>query len=368
MLFVLALPFLIIFSFKKKYKRSIFARFFLFKNSPFKQNGIWFHACSLGEVKSIKPLHDRLDGVKNISVITNTGFDEASKYFNFVRYLPYEIFLPFWIKNQKALVVVEAELWYMLFYIAKKKGMKTILINARISDNSYKNYLKFRWFYKKIFANIDKVFAQSQKDKSRLLELGAKDVIVSGNIKSFQNIKVTKKFDKPEKFLITLASTHSKEERLILNSFDIKNSMKIVVVPRHPERFDEVDSFLNHFSKEKGLSYHRFSQREDFFSDIVLVDKMGELVNIYAISDLVILGGSFVKNIGGHNPLEVAHFGCKLISGKEIFNQYPLFELVENYKIVELKNLHDVIYHQDKLKPTTIKFRANIETILKELT
>ena len=366
-LFIVALPFLIVFSFKQKYKNSIFARFFLFKNPPFRDSGVWFHVCSLGEAKSIKMLHDKIDGVKNISVVTNTGYDEACKYANSVRFLPYELFLPFWITKQKVLVVFEAELWYMLFYIAKKRGIKTILINARISDNSYKSYLRFKWLYKKIFANIDKVFAQSQKDKIRLIELGAKSVQVVGNIKSATNVKITKNFIKPKEFLITLASTHQEEERLILENFKITTDMKIVVVPRHPERFDEVDKYLKDFCKKMDLSYHRFSQKSDFSSNVILVDKMGEMINIYAISDLVVLGGSFVKNTGGHNPLEVAHFGCKLISGREIFNQESLFELIDNYNLATIDELQNLIKNRDNLKPTSIKYRANIEPILKEL-
>ena len=95
----------------------------------FEKEKIWFHTCSMGETKAIKPLVDKLGDV-NISVITNTGFQEAQNLSKSVRYLPFEIFLPFWIKKQKALVVMEAELWYMLFLVAKTKGSKTYLINV----------------------------------------------------------------------------------------------------------------------------------------------------------------------------------------------------------------------------------------------
>ena len=83
-------------------------------------------------------------------------FEEAKKISSNVRYLPFEIFLPFWVNKQKVLVVMEAELWYLLFLFAKKKGAKTLLINARISDKSYKSYKRFSFFYKRIFQNIDK--------------------------------------------------------------------------------------------------------------------------------------------------------------------------------------------------------------------
>ncbi len=361
--YIIAIPFILLLSFKQKYRQSLFARFFLFKNSPFHKEGIWFHVASLGEVKSLKPLINGLEGEKSISMITQTGYEEAGKLDANRRYLPFELLLPFWITKQRALVVSEAELWYLLFFIAKCKGLKTYLINARISDRSYQSYLRFKWFYEKIFANIDHVFAQSEKDKKRLLELGAKEVIVNGNIKAFQKIEVTHSFDKPKEEVITLASTHKDEEMMILAQLEIKNR-KIIVVPRHPERFDSVDKMLRIFAQEKNCSYHRFSESTEFSSDIVLVDMMGALINIYAISDIVILGGSFIKGVGGHNPLEPAHFGCKVISGKEIFNQLALYDLVSNIEMVEIEEINATMSHA---KMTSIISQADIEPILKEL-
>jgi 3-deoxy-D-manno-octulosonic-acid transferase len=360
----LAIPFLILLSFKQKYQQSIPKRFALWKNPPFEKDGIWFHVASFGEVRSLKPLISRLDDDVNISTITQTGFEEAGKLTKNNRYLPYELFLPFWITKQKALVVSEAELWYMLFLVAKLKGAKTYLINARISDNSYKSYLRFSWFYKKIFSQIDMVFAQSQKDKDRLLELGAKNITVNGNIKAFQEIEVTKDFLKPSCEVITLASTHKGEEELILKNLKLNKNQKLIVVPRHPERFDEVDKYLSNYAKELNLSYHRFTNMDNLDSDIVLIDCMGELINLYAISDIVVLCGSFIDGIGGHNPLEPAHFGCKIVSGKYIFNQESLFSLVDGIEIIEIEDINSII---SKLQNTKITSSTDIEPIIREL-
>jgi len=364
-LYIIAIPFLILLSFKQKYKISIPARFFLWKNPPFEKKGIWFHVASFGEVRSLKPIISRLDKEVNISTITQTGFTEATKLTKNNRYLPYELLLPFWIKKQDALVVSEAELWYMLFFTAKKKGAKTYLINARISDNSYKSYLKFRWFYKKIFQNIDLVFAQSVKDEKRLYELGAKKVITNGNIKAFQQIELTREFVKPDKEVVILASTHKGEEKLILDNLEIKKEQKYLIVPRHPERFDEVDKYLSEFCQKNSLTYHRFSDKEELDSDMVLIDCMGELINLYAISDIVILAGSFVDGIGGHNPLEPAHFNCKIISGKHIFNQEALYSLVDGIEMVDVKDINTIM---PKLKTTKITSSVDIEPIIRELT
>lgn len=337
----------------------------MWNNPSFKKEEIWFHTCSMGETIAIKPLVKAIDGEVNISVITNTGFEEAQKLSNNVRYLPFELFLPFWIKKQKALVVMEAELWYALFLFAKKRDTKTFLINARISDKSYNSYKKFSFFYKKIFENIDKVFAQTEVDKKRLEELGAKNVEVIGNIKLAQLPKVTVNYTKPEEIVITAGSTHENEEMLILDAYEKKYG-KLIIAPRHPERFEKVASLLDEYCKIKNYSFSRFSSDNSFDSDIILVDKLGELNNIYAISDVVILGGAF-ENIGGHNPIEPAYFGCKLISGKNIFNQKSLFECIENFYLIENDELKLSLEKIDKLKKSSLTQKGDLEPILKEL-
>lgn len=364
-IYILAIPYLIFKSRNSKYRQAIPAKFFLEDNVPFKENGIWFHSCSMGETKAIKPLIENYLENANISVITNTGFEEAKKISSNVRYLPFEIFLPFWVNKQKVLVVMEAELWYLLFLVAKKKGAKTLLINARISDKSYKSYKRFSFFYKKIFQNIDKVFAQSEVDKNRLEELGATNIEVIGNIKLAQLPKVNVNLEKPKQVIITAASTHENEEKLILEAFK-KEQGKLIIVPRHPERFEKVDFLIREFIKEKNISYQRYSIKDDFDSDIILVDKMGILNDIYSISDVVILGGAFEK-IGGHNPIEPAFFNCKIISGKNIFNQKSLFDCIKNYYLIENDELGEYLNNIKNLEKPILTKAGSIEPIIKEI-
>ena len=364
-IYILAIPYLIFKSRNSKYRQAIPAKFYLKDNDSFKENGIWFHSCSMGETKAIKPLIENYLKDANISVITNTGFEEAKKISPNVRYLPFEIFLPFWVNKQKVLVVMEAELWYLLFLFAKKKGAKTLLINARISDKSYKSYKRFSFFYKRIFQNIDKVFAQSEVDKHRLEELGASNVEVIGNIKLAQLPKVNVKLEKPKQVVITAASTHENEEKLVLNAYK-KEQGKLIIVPRHPERFEKVDLQILEFIKDKDISYHKYSTKNDFDSDIILVDKMGILNDIYAISDVVILGGAFEK-IGGHNPVEPAFFNCKIISGKNIFNQKSLFDCIKNYYLIENDELGEYLNNIKNLEKPILTKAGSIEPIIKEI-
>lgn len=366
-LYLLSLPILILLSFKSKYRHAVPARFFLKDNPSFSDKGIWFHACSLGEAKSLAPLIERFGDEKvNVSVITQTGFNEAKKLRADVRYLPFEVLLPFWMSENKALVVLEAELWYLLFFLAKRKGMKTMLLNARMSDRSYGKYLKMKWFYSRVFSAIDVVYAQSQTDRNRLLELGAKHVEVIGNIKMFQTIDYKGMFQKPDELIITAASTHEGEEGMIIDGWLHYGKGRLVVVPRHPERFDKVAKLLVQKADAAQKSFHRFSEREDFESDIVLVDKMGILNEIYGITDVVVLGGSFVK-VGGHNPLEPEHFGCKLITGHEIFNQHAIFSGLENVIYTNKEALAASLAEAETTPGIAIKNRPDIDHIFAKI-
>lgn len=363
--YILLIPYLLYKKRENKYKDAIPSKFFLKNNPKFDFSGIWFHSCSMGEVKAIKPLIQEFEAKANISVITNTGFEEAKTVSQNVRYLPFEIFLPFWITKQKVLVVMEAELWYMLFLCAKRKGAKTLLINARISDRSYKSYLRFKFFYKKIFENIDKVFAQSQLDKKRLEELGAKNVEVIGNIKLAQLPQKKLDLKKPNSKVIVAASTHEGEEELILSSYK-KEYGKLIVVPRHPERFLKVEELIKDYIKDKEISFHKYSLKEDFSSDIILIDKMGMLNDIYSIGDITILGGAFA-NVGGHNPIEPAYFGNIIISGKNIFNQKSLFECIKNYYLIEKNELKEYLEKASTLLKPELTKEGSFEPIIKEI-
>lgn len=373
MLFFVALPLIIVLSFKQKYKESIPARFFLFKNPQFKNSqALWFHVCSLGEARALKPLLDLLKDEKVvISTITQTGQNEAKKYDAEVRYLPYEMFLPFWIKPQKRLVVLEAEFWYMLFSVARSRGAEVILLNARISDKSVDKYMKFAWFYKKLLANVDTVFVQSEVDKNRFLALGAKNIEVIGNIKLAGEIKKTVSYSKPDGELIVAGSTHPSEEKSVLDGFckhkEMHNDAKLVIVPRHPERFEEVYTLMQEYAKRYKLSLSRFSEDKALESDLTLVDMMGELNNIYAISDIAILGGAFRDDVGGHNPLEPAYFGCKIITGKHFFHQKELFKYVHHVQYVEADELNAALNAAAELPPSMVEEKINLEPVIKKL-
>jgi len=368
--YVVALPLLILFSFKKKYRDSIPARFFGIKNPPFQPHDIWFHVCSFGEAKAIAPILEKLKDKKiAISVITHTGYEAASKYAAQVRYLPYELWLWFWIERPKTVVVLEAEFWYLLFRLASRRGARVIALNARISDRSFSKYYRMRWFYRILLSQCDRVFCQSSEDMVRFIALGARNVEVVGNIKLAQKIEANKHYPKPDGLLIVAASTHEGEEEGILRGFmsyrEHNPSAKLLVVPRHPERFAKVGDLIAKTAPKMTLA--RWSKSQIISEDVTLIDTMGELNNLYAISDIAVLGGAY-EPIGGHNPLEPATFGCRIISGMEIFHQRELFKYVSHVQFTSLDGIAEALKNAETMPQSQINGSVDLKKILDYLT
>lgn len=371
LLYAAALPFLLLYAFKAKYSRSIPARFFLWKNPPLSRDGVWIHSCSFGEARAIRPLLKHIPSpLLRLTTTTNTGFEEIQKQTEQSRYLPYELLLFFWMKPQKILLVMEAELWYLLFFLARRKGARTLLINARMSERSYPRYLRIRWVYRRIFSQIDAVYAQTEEDKERLEQLGARNVIVSGNIKFTDIEKPTEVLGKPEGILVCAGSTHEGEEPLVLEAFRaLKNKQpdaKLIIAPRHPERFEKVDELIVNYAHIQKWTHQRYSLDKGLESDITLIDSLGELINLYAISDVVILGGAF-ELIGGHNAAEAAQFGCKIISGEHYFNQKDIFAGIEGITIVKKEALGEALQYPGLLPQSRIRREVNLAPIIREI-
>jgi len=280
------------------------------------------------------------------------------------------MYLLFWIKPQKKLVVLEAEFWYMLFSVARVRGAEVILLNARISDKSVNKYMKFAWFYKRLLQNVDMIYAQSEVDKNRFLALGAKNIEVIGNIKLAGEIKKSKEYTKPDGEVIVAGSTHPSEEKSILDAFFTykkSKSTKLIIVPRHPERFEEVYNLMQTYATQNSVTLSRFSQMKNFEADLILVDMMGELNNMYAISDVAILGGAFNADVGGHNPLEPAYFGCKIITGKHFFHQKELFKYVHHVQYVEPKDISSALERAKELPPSMVEEKINLEPVVQKI-
>lgn len=304
----------------------------------------------MGEViianEVIKKLKEILPDVKIVlSTITDTGNILAKKnpLIDKVLYLPLD-FPPLIEKflnriNPDILVIVETELWPNLIRIAKKKGVKIILINGRISDKSFRIYKKFRFFFKSVLKNVDVFSMRSKEDKDRIIYLGAEEerVKITGNIKfdlhpadlKYEEIKKLKERLKiKEGSLVFVAgSTHYDEEEKIISVYlellkRFKNLI-LIIAPRHIERTKEIENIL----KRHSLKYSLLTAVEEN-SLVILVNTIGELFLIYHIADVVFVGGSLVKK-GGHNILEPLYLGKPVLFGPYMENFREIVEIVE---------------------------------------
>lgn len=322
---------------------------------------IWIHAVSVGEVKATSLLIERLRGEGDffivVSTITKTGQEEAKRAVDadlFI-YLPLDISFLMRRSVKKIrpdlLIVIETDFWYHLLKYTKEIGCKNILVSGKLSEKSFERFKIFSFFTKRIFSKFDTICVQNREYKDRFKELGFSS-IVCGNLK-FSNIKkplakesveeLRRKFLlKDDDFVITVASTHPGEEKMLLDN--IKIPSKIFVAPRHPERFLKVENML----RENNISFCLLSNISNLKGNerVILIDRMGYLDNCYQLSNLTIMGGSFIKGIGGHNILEPIFFGVPSFFGKHMFSQKDLREKVLEFgcgKEILVENLEDEI-------------------------
>ena len=288
---------------------------------------LWIHAASIGEFKSTNLIIDRYYKVFNILVTTTTksSADYINEFYkNKVvhQYIPFDVpiwcskFLNFWEPN--LILWIESDIWPNMLNKIKLKNINCLYLNARISPSSFKKWKNSKNFYRYLLLSFNKIFAQSVDDKKRIHELTSLKIDYIGNLKlAKNNFNPLINKDKPN--IITIASTHSNEEKQIIKN--IKKTiweydLKIYLAPRHPERINAIKQELI----KEGLNISLESKRKYSEHNIVIIDSFGKLDQYFKISDLVILGGSFFKNIGGHNPIEPASYGCVVISGKYIDN------------------------------------------------
>jgi 3-deoxy-D-manno-octulosonic-acid transferase len=206
-----------------------------------------------------------------------------------------------------------------------------VLANARMSEKSAKGYARFAKFTASMLKNIYLAAIQNEEDAQRLIQLGlpAANAQVIGNIKFDLSIDDTTKekarqlkhdySERGNKTVFIAASTHNGEDEIILDAFKLvrqsRDDLKLLLVPRHPERFDSVFELC----KKTSLHCARRTSGEIDGADILLGDTMGELLMLYGAADIAFVGGSFVEN-GGHNYIEPAAWGLPILSGPSTFN------------------------------------------------
>ncbi len=360
LLALLAIPkYLYALLFQKKYRSSFLKR--LGAGFPKIEIGkrelIWIHAVSVGETKAVSVLTKRLKEIPSnpiiiVSSTTETGHAEAKRS---IPEADHHIFLPFdfycimapLIKRLRPtrVILCETDFWYNFLRLSKKYGAQIALVNGKMSECSVGRFKRFSWLTKPLFSLFDIFCLQNQQYAERFasLNISAEKLVVTGNLK-FDS--VPKLMAEEEKWafrkqlgieqndkVIVIGSSHDPEEKLLLEAMkDLwkeNQDLKVIVVPRHPERFNTVEAFL----QTLWIPYLRYSTRGESPNScpIILLDTMGLLGQCYQIATVAIVAGSYTSLVGGHNIIEPLWFGVPTLYGPHMHEQSELVEITSFY-------------------------------------
>ena len=322
---------------------------------------VWLHTVSVGEFLAALPLIRQLQNRGDLQLVitttTPTGSERvrASLGESVVHvYAPYDLpdVLARFIKRiqPSLLLVMETELWPNTLAACAKRGIPRLLINARMSAKSARGYQKFSAITAPMLRNLTMALIQNKTDAERFVQLGlpSAQMQVTGNIKFDLTLGEELKKNAAElksswsqqgkRKIWIAASTHQGEDEIILDAFAqlISNptldNLLLVLVPRHPERFNAVVTL----ARARGFATVRRSEvRMDEHTQVIVGDTMGELLLLFGASDVAFIGGSLVPN-GGHNFIEPAAWALPLLSGEHVFNFAEVARLLADAGALDL--------------------------------
>ncbi len=300
---------------------------------------IWIHAVSVGETRAVEPLvralsERRPDKQILLTNMTPTGREASvSVYGDRVLrcYLPYDLttavkrFLSHFMPETA--IIMETELWPTLVATCSRNGIPVNLVNARLSERSANRYTRFARLSRQMLAALRMIGAQTERDAERFRSLGASRVQVTGNLKFDREVPQDqlslgaelRALFGHDRHIFLAASTRDGEEGLIIDAISqiADPAILTVIVPRHPQRFDEVANVL----RQANIAYQRRSENVPVAAHtrVVLGDSMGEMFAYYAACDVAFIGGSLLA-LGGQNLLEACAVGKPVIVGPHTFN------------------------------------------------
>lgn len=317
-------------------------RFGVFPAGPVPRS-LWVHAVSMGEVQAAAPLIRRMQHLYPswplvVTTTTPTGSQRVRQLFGddvLHSYFPYDIprFICRFLDSVSPdlLVLIETEIWPNLLWCCNRGGIPTVLANARLSERSAAGYRRFGRFGRETINRFTLIAAQSESDAKRFLSLGVDSgrIRVTGSVKFdikipaivLEQAQVLRRYWGIDRPVWVAASTHDGEEEQVLAAHrtilrDLPQAL-LVLVPRHPERFDRVAALI----EREGFELQRRSEnRADACGfTVFLGDSMGELAVFLGAADAAFVGGSLVRH-GGHNVLEPAALGVAVAFGPHMFN------------------------------------------------
>ena len=374
-----------------RYKEKIFSSSFNVKKNNNKKL-IWFHAASVGELKSIVPIIKNLNlSLKDFEFLVTTNTLSSSKiakleFKNFSnvlhRFLPYDVdflinkFLKLWQPNY--LFLVDSEIWPNIILKSKSFGIPIALINARITSKSFKRWMLFPKTAIKIFSSFDLCLTANQETKAFLKRFNAKNVYSNGNIKLIDQIDENKISNNNEKFLLNNnfwigASTHSGEEELCLKTHlllkENKKNLFTIIAPRHIQRSQKIKSLCDKFK----LSSQILNDGEliNPNNEIIILNSFGVLQTYFKYAKSVFIGKSTIKkleNDSGQNPLEAAKLRCKIYHGPYVYNFNDIYEILKNNNIsFVINNYNELSNYLKNDFELQNKDKSKTSEIIKEL-
>ena len=347
---------------------------------------VWFHGASVGEILSVIPLIEQLEKNKKIKqiLITSNTLSSSKILLNkklkktIHQFFPIDTnyntqkFLNYW--KPSVAVFIDSEIWPNMITNIKRKDISLILINARITNKSFKRWKTFYSYAKIFFEKFDICLSASLKSKRYLKLLGAKKIKYIGNLKFTESEKNIEFLDNNlKKFFLSkkawcASSTHATEEKVCANVHKkLKNKYKdllTVIIPRHIHRTDQIISEI----KELKLKIHLHNSKNKINkdTDIYLVNSFGKTKPFFKICKTVFLGGSLIKH-GGQNPIEAARFGCKILHGPNIWNFEEIYKLLKKYKVSnKIINSNQLSLKVDKMLNNKNRYK-NLEIKIKNL-
>lgn len=373
----------------KRYKEKIFPSFFNVQKEKSKKL-VWFHAASVGEVKSILPIVSELNNKNNLSILITTVTlssgnlisEEIKKYRNVQhRYFPIDVsfvmkkFLLSW--KPDAIFFIDSEIWPNLITLTKQIRIPIAILNARITKKTFARWSIAPETAKKIFSCFDLCLTSNNETKDYLQKFSAKNIFFHGNIKFINNSILKNEYPNDlslsqSRFWLA-SSTHNTEEVLCLKThIKLKEKFKkliTIIAPRHLNRVKDIKTV----SESMGLNTSIIDKNDKITDEkeIFIINYFGALPKYFRYAKSVFIGKSTVKkleDVGGQNPIEAVFCGCKIYHGPYVYNFEEIYDFLQKNKISKkIRNFDDLADNLYLDLKETKKKQNNFLPIINEL-
>lgn len=365
----------------KRYKEKLFSSHFFLRSNNQKKL-VWIHAASIGETQSMFPIIKKLNEQnKNLEFLITTVTlsarnlikNELSKFPNIIhKFFPLDVsflvskFLDY--SKPDLIIFVDSEIWPNFILEIKKRNIKSVIINGRITKKTFQKWMLVQNFAKTVFNTFDLCLASSRSSQEYLKILNAKNLKYIGNIKLSDTLNSENIINENEKILSQkrfwcAASTHDGEEIFCLKThINLKKIYKdiiTIIIPRHIARTKSIQQlFVNYKLTTQILNEGELIQSD---KEIIIINSFGVLPKFFKYSKSVFIGKSLLKRfkqIGGQNPIQAAQLGCKIYHGPFVYNFSEIYDFLKSYKIT--KKINNEIDLSDNLINDLKDYRKKI--------